>query len=219
MNMVTTCPSCLTRFVVKPEQLNSHHGKVRCSQCQHIFNADKYLNDGTTPSEFLAPTQSKSKHKRFASLIIALLVISALAQSLYFSSTIIANQWPSSKPTLTKLCGFLHCRVEFPKHVELIAIDDTDLVKDESQQNTVKFNCLLTNNAPYTQSFPLIELTLTDINDQPLSRRKITPKEYLSGAADKIKSGFAAAEETHVSLTLKTDDLPVAGFRAFVVYE
>ena len=47
--MKTRCPGCQTTFRVTPEQLKARAGKVRCGQCQSVFNAlDSLLEDPTT---------------------------------------------------------------------------------------------------------------------------------------------------------------------------
>lgn len=48
--MITRCPNCATSFHVTPEQLKAVHGKVRCGQCQQVFNAiDTLLDMATEP--------------------------------------------------------------------------------------------------------------------------------------------------------------------------
>jgi predicted Zn finger-like uncharacterized protein len=37
--MLTRCPDCATHFRVTPEQLKARAGRVRCGECQHVFNA------------------------------------------------------------------------------------------------------------------------------------------------------------------------------------
>jgi predicted Zn finger-like uncharacterized protein len=37
--VLTRCPSCATHFRVTPEQLKARSGRVRCGQCQNVFNA------------------------------------------------------------------------------------------------------------------------------------------------------------------------------------
>lgn len=37
--MLTRCPSCATHFRVTPEQLKARSGRVRCGECQNVFNA------------------------------------------------------------------------------------------------------------------------------------------------------------------------------------
>ena len=213
MNMVTTCPSCLTSFIVKPHQLKAHQGQVRCSQCQHVFLAKNHINQAT----FLAANKKSASPKGLTSFLAAILVVMALSQVAFYARSNIAQQWPITKPFLTNACQMLGCEILLPQHAELISIDDTDLVKDEAHQDIIKFNCVLNNNAPYTQAFPSIELTLTDSNDQALTRRKIRPNEYLKDAMKEAKAGLGANEEIQVNLNLKTT-APVAGFRAFVVY-
>jgi predicted Zn finger-like uncharacterized protein len=45
--MKTRCPDCQTTFRVTPDQLKARAGKVRCGQCQRVFNAlDSLLDDG-----------------------------------------------------------------------------------------------------------------------------------------------------------------------------
>lgn len=37
--MLTRCPSCATNFRVTPDQLKARAGRVRCGECQNVFNA------------------------------------------------------------------------------------------------------------------------------------------------------------------------------------
>jgi predicted Zn finger-like uncharacterized protein len=220
MSLVTKCPSCFTSFIVKPKQLEAHRGKVRCGQCQHVFIARDYLQTPNPQDDFL-PAAKPSAVNQKKPLILALyasLFLLALFQAVFFLRSEIAKQWPTLKPTITKTCQLLNCTLPLPQHAELIAIDDTELIKDETDAGIVKFNCLIINNASYTQSFPSIELTLTDKQDMPLIRRKITPNEYLNGSNANPNDGLAGNDEIHLSLNLKTADMPVTGFRAFIVY-
>lgn len=37
--MLTRCPACATHFRVTADQLKARSGRVRCGECQHVFNA------------------------------------------------------------------------------------------------------------------------------------------------------------------------------------
>ena len=37
--MKSRCPNCQTVFRITPEQMKARAGKVRCGQCQAVFNA------------------------------------------------------------------------------------------------------------------------------------------------------------------------------------
>ena len=46
--MLTRCPACDTTFRVTPEQLKLRQGKVRCGECQSVFNALETLVEETS---------------------------------------------------------------------------------------------------------------------------------------------------------------------------
>lgn len=48
MSLITACPACSTSFFVTTEQLNAHHGDVRCGKCSHVFNALDRLGEVDT---------------------------------------------------------------------------------------------------------------------------------------------------------------------------
>ncbi len=51
--MLTRCPECATHFRVTAEQLKLRAGRVRCGECQHVFNAlDTLIEE---PSVVIAP--------------------------------------------------------------------------------------------------------------------------------------------------------------------
>ncbi len=53
MSTITQCPSCLTTFRVTPQQLQAHHGMVRCGRCSAVFDGFKSL--GTLPDDVPSP--------------------------------------------------------------------------------------------------------------------------------------------------------------------
>jgi predicted Zn finger-like uncharacterized protein len=53
--MVTQCPSCGTRFRVKPEQLEARQGQVRCGLCMTVFDGRQPLFTAPEPAR---PTES-----------------------------------------------------------------------------------------------------------------------------------------------------------------
>jgi predicted Zn finger-like uncharacterized protein len=218
--MVTQCPSCFTRFIVSPKQLKAYDGQVRCGQCQHVFIAADYAIEQTPPNDFIAEPNQADKPS-FNSLFWGLsagLLLLVFFQLLFFLRNDICKQWPALRPTFVDACHLFACTMTLPRHIELLAIDDTELIKDEAHEGNLKFNYLITNNASYTQDLPSLELTLTDNLDRPLIRRQFTPKEYLLNDQSKVLDGLRGNEEIHLSLNLKVTNPAVVGFRAFLVY-
>lgn len=59
--MKTRCPDCQTTFRVTPEQLKARAGRVRCGQCQNVFNAlDSLLDENGTATLPVSRNTSRS---------------------------------------------------------------------------------------------------------------------------------------------------------------
>ena len=218
MNNITTCPACLTRFIVGRAQLTAHQGQVKCTKCKHIFDYRQHLESAHEQTVFLGIKSLKFlRQNHRLNLLIALLVLLALGQSLFLARTIISSHCPPCQQTLIKVCHQLNCHVDYPKEIALISLDGTELAKDENDAEQVFFIGLLTNNANYIQAYPDLALTLTDSNDQMLMRKIIKPEAYLKVNQTELKAGFAAGQELSISLSLETAE-PVMGFRAAAVY-
>lgn len=57
--MLTRCPDCATHFRVTAEQLKARSGRVRCGECQHVFNAlDSLIEEPTVV--LVAPPAAES---------------------------------------------------------------------------------------------------------------------------------------------------------------
>ena len=60
--MLTRCPSCATHFRVTAEQLKLRAGRVRCGECQHVFNAlDTLIEE---PPLIIAPPPTPKPEQR-----------------------------------------------------------------------------------------------------------------------------------------------------------
>jgi predicted Zn finger-like uncharacterized protein len=191
--------------------------------------SEEIILESSTPYEVVSPTvmedlAADSKlHKPKTKLNIGLLALAlflailAGLQTIYFHRTKFAAEYPRFKPYLVQACTLLNCKIELPKNLDFFTIDDSDMQEDELHENVINFSSLLINNAPYTQAYPNIELTLTDTSDQPVLRRIIQPSEYLQPNIH-AASGIASREETRVNMAINVTDLAVAGYRVLLVY-
>ncbi len=163
----------------------------------------------------LASTQAKSPVGFY--LLGLLLALGAVLQSLYFMRTEIAANYPQFKPLLVSACAPLHCKVELPKKLDLLLIDDSDMQEDETYQSVINFNSSLINNADFSQAYPNIELTFTDMHDEPVIRTLLKPQQYLKSGT-RIEEGIAAREEIRLALPIHVKDIAVAGYRVQLTY-
>ncbi len=174
------------------------------------------FDDLADKSKLKSSRQRKPRPVLWAFLIL-LLVIAALAQSVYFLRSEIAIYYPNFKPYLVKACVQLRCTVELPKKIEFIVIDDSDIQEDAEYKGLMRLSSTLINQATFTQAYPKIELTLTDVEDKPKLRRIFNPSEYLPEHTD-IGRGLAPSEEVKIRLAMTTQGESVAGYRVYVSY-
>jgi predicted Zn finger-like uncharacterized protein len=147
--------------------------------------------------------------------IIALLI--AITHSVYFLRNEIAIYYPQFKPALIKACQILNCKIQLPKQIEFIVIDDSDMQEDAERIGLVNFSTTLMNTGSHAVAYPDLELTLTDIDEKPVLRRLFKPAEYLAKQI-LIEDGFKADTEIKVKLAILTSDTAVSGYRVFVTY-
>jgi len=275
--MITRCPGCSTSFRVTPEQLQAVHGKVRCGQCQHVFNAiDTLLDMAAEPNgasaalpdllEPLASPGEPSIHAASADDILvelpssveadlepgldsdgqetqqiepllheapasvprrhtwawALAVMCAmlllLLQVMLHFRVELGVLLPGSKPLLQALCKPLDCDMPLPRKGDLISIESSDLHPDPNGQLVLA--ATLKNRAPFVQTYPHLELTLTDTEDQPILRKVLAPADYLPKAL-KFEAGFATNGEVAVNLALLHEhaaNAAATGYRLYLFY-
>ena len=178
------------------------------------INAPIYIDDLSTNPRFDKPKTKVSVWLLLFGLILAIL---AGLQSIYYLRTSIAAEYPQFKPYLVQACAQLQCEINLPKNLDFFALDDSDMQEDFEHKDVIKFSSLLINNAPYAQTYPNIELTLTDTADQPVLRRLIKPSEYLANSTN-AASGIDSREEMRINLSIDVADIAVAGYRVLLVY-
>jgi predicted Zn finger-like uncharacterized protein len=159
----------------------------------------------------------KNKLNIWLSLFSLLLIIVAVLQTIYFMRTQIASEYPQFKPLLIQACQSIKCEIALPKDLNALVIDDSDMQEDGNYQEVINFSSSLINNANYAQAYPNIELTLTNIDDQPVLRRLIKPSEYLPNKPN-LNVGLGSHEEIHIKLAIHASNVPVAGYRVLLVY-
>lgn len=175
--------------------------------------------NSTRSKSALQSTKSGSvKDRRWPWLLgSALLTVTILVQSVYYLRHDIATFYPKFKPYLVLACQQLNCRINLPRQIDLILIDDSDMHEDDKYAGLMHFSSSLINKADFIQAYPNIELTLTDTDDNPVLRRVFKPGDYLPANKD-IPAGLQAGEHIRIKLALTTQDTPVAGYRVYITY-
>jgi predicted Zn finger-like uncharacterized protein len=165
--------------------------------------------------------QEKRERRRVPSWIfgmsVPVLVLLFAGQALFHFRDAIAAHWPKTKPVLIKLCAAAGCEVRALQDVAGLSIEASDLQADPAHKGLLILSATIRNRAPYPLAYPYIELTLSDMQEQPVVRRAFAPGEYISGAADPA-IGIAGNTELQVKLFIDASATTQAGYQVYLFY-
>ena len=157
----------------------------------------------------------QSRGMRFALSLLALVLAVLLVGQWSLQERDRLAAWrPALQPLLQRVCEPLGCAVAPVRRIDAIVIDSTSLVRRLG--NFYSFDLVLKNTASLALAVPALELSLTDISDQVISRRVFLPEEWPDAPALLPADG-----SIHVSFRLSLalgDATPMAGYRALVFY-
>ena len=101
--------------------------------------------------------------------------------------------------------------------IELMSIEASDLQADTTNPNIMVLSATLKNRAIFDQQLPLLELTLTDAQDQPVVRRVLAPQDYIGKAAN-TQAGFGANTEIAIKVFFEGSQVKATGYRLYLFY-
>ena len=119
------------------------------------------------------------------------------------------------KPALVAVCAVMGCKVAPMQSIEAVVIDSSAFSK--LQTDTYQLGFTLKSTALVEIAAPSLELTLTDMQDQPLVRRVFSPSDL-----GRVHQTLAASSEWTGSRTLILAPSPVTaritGYRLLAFY-
>lgn len=116
-------------------------------------------------------------------LLGSLLLVSALlAQVAYFKFHEL-SRWPQLRPLYALACDKLGCTL--PAQTDTSKIRGSNLVvrSHPSATNALSVDFMISNEAYFSQPFPIIEVTFEDINEALVASRGFLPTEYIKDPA------------------------------------
>lgn len=141
------------------------------------------------------------------------LLLGLLGQWTYYERDRLAATHPGMKPVLQLFCARLHCTLSPLRRIESLVIDSA--VFSQLGNDSYRLGFTLKNLAPMDLALPGIELTLTDISDQPIYRKIFTPADLGTPVIT-----LGAEWPVLVTLRVKSESaLPkVVGYRLMAFY-
>lgn len=239
--MYTRCPQCKTVHPLTAALLSHARGLVQCGQCGRAFSALSFLFDdwpsgqahgpakgaeagppvlrpGTQvghtqhePSENDDGNEKKAGSRHLAwRIATVLLVLLTTANALWtFREPLLEN--PRIKAWIDQT-GRLQIEqdglLKDPQQVQLVS---RDMHTHPTRSGILVLSLTFVNLAQRSQVFPEMEVTLLDVANQPVARRRLQPTDYLRAGAD-IEAGLAADVYLPVLLELGDPGEQAVGF-------
>jgi predicted Zn finger-like uncharacterized protein len=177
------------------------------------------VEQSATPSFMQAESMKVVRPSPFARALLwtvcllsgAVLVFQVLVQE----RDRIAATEPAAAPFLVALCEFTGCELAPMRQIESVVIDSSSFAK--LRADVYRLNFTLRNSAPLGVAVPSLELTLTDMQDQPVVRRVIAARE-LSAKSGALLANSELTESLAISVKLPEKANRIAGYRLLAFY-
>ncbi|MCP3689826.1 MAG: DUF3426 domain-containing protein [Gammaproteobacteria bacterium] len=205
--METRCPNCKARYRVTDNQLHAAQGKVRCGECNNVFNALQALNSQegellvnyrppepaeahravSEPSLELSLHEAMYGHKRsslahfmpFLWFIgIMLLVSVGIAQAVYYQRYQLIKKPDFQQPILT-FCELVPCGESGFSDISQIKLLQRNVFTHPVTSNALMATGSFVNQASFAQAPPNMLVSLFDIHGNLIANRVFEPGEYL----------------------------------------
>ncbi len=133
--------------------------------------------------ELLAPPK---KRKGFFATLFWLLACTALLaaavlQLAWFEREEVIK-YPEGRMLLEKLCHYAQCQVPELRDPALIRITQRQITSHPERRNALLVELTIKNQAPFSQPYPILELSLSATDGVLIARRSFSPAEYLDPA-------------------------------------
>ena len=144
-----------------------------------------------------------------------LLVLGLMLQGLYRERDQMAAVFPELKPALQSVCDVLDCRVSSLLRIEDLVIDSATL--QQMGEDSFELHFAVKNKGRFALALPAIELTLTDLSDQPVLRRVFTPTE-LDATVESVAAVGEWSATAYVRIRSEAAGVRPQGYRLLIFY-
>lgn len=132
-----------------------------------------------------------------AGIVIALGVL--VVQYAYFMRADLAR-YDRLRPWLERLCEIADCRIPPLRDVSKIIVLNRQVVEDADRPGALLVRATIENRAPFAQPYPILQLSLSDMDGRLLGRGRFTPQQYL--ASTDLPAQLPSHRPVHVRLKI-----------------
>jgi predicted Zn finger-like uncharacterized protein len=129
-----------------------------------------------------------------------------------FASTL---QKPPFDGWMRSLCATVSCNF-IKTDVSLVTNEDLIIRAHPTQAGFLVVDTMLLNRAPFTQPFPSLDLSFSDMQDKIIARRIFKPSEYLTGDLENL-TDMPVNTPLHISFSIKNPSELATNYRLNII--
>lgn len=110
--------------------------------------------------------------------IVVMLMVFVLQYGYFMRDDLV--KYTQLRPWLEHMCQLLDCRVPPRRDLSRISILNRQVVEDPDEPGALLVDVTIKNNASFAQPFPILQLSLSDMNGRVVARGRFTHRQYLT---------------------------------------
>lgn len=130
------------------------------------------------PSFAAETARTPSPHRRSERLIAAVLLLGLLLQLGWLQRHSLAAN-AALRPMLEATCASLHCQLPAWRDPAAFTMLSRDVIAPPDHPGVLRVQASFRNDARWSQAWPALTLSLTDVNGRSLGTRRFLPSDYL----------------------------------------
>ena len=169
-----------------------------------------FLRDSKRPSTWSRPWVRRSL------LAVSLGLLLGLAlQVIFHERDRLAASITDLRPALLAMCEALDCKIAPYRQIDSVVIENSAFVKVRG--DVYRLNITLKNTAPIDIAAPAVELTLTDLQEQPMIRQVLSTADLGASSGSLVAGGdLTVTIPVHVKTATPADR--ISGYRLLAFY-
>ncbi|WP_028310617.1 DUF3426 domain-containing protein [Derxia gummosa] len=164
---------------------------------------------------FMRQRAEMSRALRLALRVVApVLALTLAGQALWLFHDEVAAALPATRPALEAACARARCVIELPKRAHQLRVASAEL-RQTSEDGGHDLHVGLRNESHWNQAWPVLDVSLTDVQGKLIARRMLAATDYLPAqpdAARLARDGLAANAEQQLVVPLRIDATGVVGY-------
>lgn len=139
------------------------------------------------PAPRVADRQDVPSSRRwwFGSAVLTLLLGGQIA----YAEREFLLQHAGTRPLLDSICQAAGCTLPMREALADIRLVSREVRPHPDAPKALLISASMVNDAAFTQAFPIVEVTLSDLSNRPIAQRRFLPSEYLAENAS-VSRGF-----------------------------